>query len=103
MGRGEINGAGNFLAVDDEFDSAGEVGFVNPRNILAAIALCSAEAEADQPREHGEDAAGFGSKDERSAERDLARARRFAGEEGGLPIFNKLNGPVPFLRSAAAR
>ena len=77
MGRGEIDGAVDLFMVDEEFEGAGEVGFVNPGNILAAVALRSAEAEADQTREHGEDAAGLGAENERGAKRDLARARRF--------------------------
>ena len=48
IGRGEIDWAFEIFALDEEFDGAGEVGLVNPGNILAAVALRSAKASTDQ-------------------------------------------------------
>ena len=43
IGRGDIDGTVQVVAVDQEFDGAGEVGFVNPGDELAAVALLAAQ------------------------------------------------------------
>ena len=53
-------------------------------------------------REDREDTAGRGAEDERSAQGNLARARRCGREERSLPVLGELDGPIPFFRSAAA-
>ena len=45
MGRGDVDGAVEIFAGDEEFDGAGKVGFVNPGDELAAVALRAAEAQ----------------------------------------------------------
>src|ERR1019366_5305912 len=57
IGRGEINGAVDLLMFNKEFERAGEVGLVNPGNILAAVPLPPAEAGPHQTRQHGKDTA----------------------------------------------
>ena len=58
LGAAMLMGPDRSSRVDEELDGAGEVGFVNPGDVLAAVALRAAQADAHQIEEGCECAAG---------------------------------------------
>lgn len=48
VGRGQVDGPIKVIPRNEEFDGASEVKGVNPRNKLAAVALCAPQAETNQ-------------------------------------------------------
>ena len=55
MGKEKVDGAGDILSLDEKFDSADEVGLMDPGHVLVAGQCCAAEALAHQLKEDIED------------------------------------------------
>ena len=102
VGRGEVDGAVEVFALDEEVDGAAEVGFVNPTNELTPAALRSAEAEADEIEKGFKGVARRGAESDGTAQCDFARVWSPGGEELGLPVFGDTDGEVPCIGRAAS-
>ncbi len=59
-GRGQVDGAGDVLVLEQEVDGASVVLVVHPGDVLAAVTLSAAQSKAHQSQQHGEDAAAIG-------------------------------------------
>src|SRR5947209_7691571 len=84
-GRGDVDGAGQVGAGDEEFDRLDEVCVVDPRHELATGTGRAAQTHPNQVEKDLESSAPVGAHDDRAAQSDLARVRRYGFEEGLLP------------------
>ena len=75
MRGGEIDGSGNVLCSDEEFDGADEVGVVDPGDELVAGADGTTEAVANETEEDIEDSASVWAEGHGAAQGDLAGSR----------------------------
>ena len=92
VGGADVNGAGEGVVGEEEFDGAAEVVVVDPAHVLVAAAERAAEAEADDAAEGFKDAAVAGAEDHGGAEGDLSGVGRWCGGEGGLPFLADVDG-----------
>ena len=97
VGSSEVDWAGDVFMLDEEVDGAGKVSLVNPGDELAAIALGSTEANADEVEQDGEGASGNRAEDNGAAQSDFARAWRGDGEEECFPVLGDADGKIPGL------
>ena len=80
VGSGEVYGPVHFRMVDEVADGADEVLFVDPGDVLAAVAVGAAEAAANEGHEDVKDSAWIWTHDHGGAEED------FTGVRSGLII-----------------
>lgn len=92
---GEVDGAGEFFLGHDPEERLDEVGFVNPRDELSSIALPTAESQADQAAEDGEDASGIGAHGHGRAHENEAGFGGGVTKGGSFPCLGDLNAEAP--------